>query len=71
MLTPLPLIKEIRVGRINCIFVSRIQFAIRLATSKIIRQSQGWLSDEMVFGLRNICKHGPTYTTFSHIGTTK
>jgi hypothetical protein len=27
------------------------------------------LLDEMVFGLRNICKHGPTYTTFSHIGT--
>lgn len=51
--------------------VSRIQFAIRLATSKRIHQSQGWLLDEMVFGLRNICKHGPTYTTFSHIGTTE
>ncbi len=52
-------------------FVSRKQFAIQLATSKRIRQSQGWLLDEMVFGLRNICKHGPTYTTFSHIGTTE
>jgi hypothetical protein len=68
--TPIePLVKEIRVGKVQSHLITRIQFLVQLATARIIHRSQGLSLDELAFDSTNVKKHGLTYIVLSRIRT--
>jgi hypothetical protein len=61
------IIKDIKVGKSQSFILTRIQFSIQLATTKIIHCFEGLSLDELVFDHTNVKKHGLTYITISCI----
>jgi hypothetical protein len=68
--TPIePLVKEIRVGKVQSHLITRIQFPVQLVAARTIHRSQGLSLDELAFDPTNVKMHGLTNTALSRIRT--
>jgi hypothetical protein len=66
-----PLLKEIKVGKVQSHLIKKIEFLIQFATARTVHCLEGLSLDELVFDPINLKKHGLTCIALSRICTQK